>query len=307
MIPDCASRIGSLVRRSLFGSVLTILFAAGALTAQDVTPTPPPAQPTPTPTSAPETTVPEEPAPARAPEGPRIINLPSAEVPASGTLGMLFTHRFGQPLKDSDWHSLFSFDSGADIGIGIFYVPLSNLEVSVDRSSNQDVWEVAAQYQFLGHSDRFPLALALRAGTDIRTEVGVNRENSYFAQGIAALTLWRRVRMSVVPTYVSQTAGTPFLTQPQDDVFNVLGALAVAVTRTVNVQGEIIPRRGRFGSDRTGWIAAIEKTVLRHRFSFTVGNVRTTTVDQYTAPEYIGLARDDCFIGFNLARQWKLK
>jgi len=58
-------------------------------------------------------------APARPIEGYRIVNLPSAEVPAAGTLGMLFTHRFAQPLKDSDEHSLFSLDSGADIGIGL--------------------------------------------------------------------------------------------------------------------------------------------------------------------------------------------
>jgi hypothetical protein len=249
----------------------------------------------------------QEGATPRSPEGPRIINLSSADVPTAGTLGMLFTHRFAQPLEQSDWHSLLSFDSGADIGIGIFYVPVRGLEISVDRSSNQDDWEIAAKYRLLERSNRFPLSFALRAGTDIRTEIRVNRENSYFAQGIASLAIGQRVRVSVLPTYLSQTAGTPFLSEPHEDVFNVLGALSVAVTRSVNVQGEITPRRGRFGSRGTGWIAAIEKTVLRHRFSFTIGNVRTTTVDQYTAPEFIGFLPEDYFIGFNLARQWKLK
>jgi hypothetical protein len=244
---------------------------------------------------------------SRSPEGTRIINLSSADLPAAGTLGMLFTHRFAQPLEESDWHSLLSFDSGADIGIGIFYVPLTNLEVSVDRSSNQDDWEIAAKYRFLERSDRFPLSVAVRAGADIRTEIRVDHEISYFGQGIVSLGIGPRIRVSVLPTYLTRTAATPFVSVPQEDVFNVLGALAIGVTRTVNVQGEIIPRRGRFGSPGTGWIAAIEKTVLRHRFSFTVGNMRSTTVDQYTASDFAGLGPEDYFIGFNIARQWKLK
>ena len=115
----------------------------------------------------------DAPAPAavpRSPEGSRIINFPSADVPAPGTLGMLFSHRFAQPLEDSDWHSLASFDSGADIGIGASYVPLRNLEVAVDRSSNQDDWEIALKYRFFERSASFPLSVALRAGVDIRPE-----------------------------------------------------------------------------------------------------------------------------------------
>jgi hypothetical protein len=104
----------------------------------------------------------DAPAPGRSIEGYRIVNLPSAEVPAAGTLGMLFTHRFAEPLKDSDEHSLFSFDSGADIGIGLAYVPVRNLEVSLDRSSNLDDFEFAAKYRFLTGSPSNPLSLALR-------------------------------------------------------------------------------------------------------------------------------------------------
>ena len=243
----------------------------------------------------------------RSPEGSRIINFPSADVPAPGTLGMLFSHRFAQPLEDSDWHSLASFDSGADIGIGVSYVPLRNLEVAVDRSSNQDDWEIALKYRFFERSASFPLSVALRAGADIRTEIFVDRENTYFAQAIAGLAIGSRIRVTVLPTYVSRTAGTPFVSRPEEDVFNVFGALAVAVSRTVNLQGEVIPRRGRFGAPGVGWMAAIEKTVLRHRFAFTVGNVRNTTVDQYIAPDFNGLPPEDYYIGFNLARSWKLK
>jgi hypothetical protein len=246
-------------------------------------------------------------APPRSPEGSRIINFPSSDVPAAGTLGVLFTHRFAQPLEDSDWHSLLSFDSGADIGIGASYVPFRNLEFAVDRSSNQDDWEIALKYRVIERSASFPLSVAVRAGADIRTEIFVDRENTYFAQAIAGVAIGPRIRVTIIPTYVSRTAGTPFVSRPEEDVFNVFGALAVSLSRTVNLQGEVIPRRGRFGSPGVGWLAAIEKTVLRHRFAFTVGNVRNTTVDQYIASDFNGLSPREYYIGFNLARSWKLK
>src|SRR3954465_473879 len=101
--------------------------------------------------------------PARSPEGSRIINFPSADVPRPGTLTLLFTHRFTQPLEDSDIHSLYSFDSGADIGIGLAYAPLRNLDVSLYRSSNQDVYELDAKYRVFATDS---IATAVRAGGD---------------------------------------------------------------------------------------------------------------------------------------------
>ena len=115
-----------------------------------------------------------------------------------------------------------------------------------------------------------------------------------------------RVRVTAIPTYVSNTARFR-------DVFNVPLAISIGITRTVNVQGEFYPKNGDFterAGRRTsaGWIVALEKTVLRHRFAFTAGNLRATSVDQYTASDFGGgIPRGDVYIGFNLVRQWKLK
>ncbi len=236
----------------------------------------------------------------RAPEGTRIIILPSADLPAKGTLQVLFTHRFAQPLGDSDYQSLFSFDSGAEIGIGISYSPIENLEVSLDRSSNQDDYELAAKYRFLSRTQSRPFLLSLRIGGNARTEKGIEDRTAFFAQGIAGISLGSRARITAVPTYVSNT---PLFR----DVFNVPVAVSVALTHTVNIQGEFVPKNRDFGRSHAGWLVAIEKTVLRHRFSWTVGNLRATTVDQYSASDFGGgLPAHDVYIGFNLIRQWKL-
>jgi len=244
--------------------------------------------------------------PPRPPEGPRIINLPSADVAAKGTLGVFFTHRLSQPLADSDFHSFFSFDSSAAIGLGVSYAPLDGLDLSLDRSSSEDDYELAAKYRFLPSAPGRPFALSLRVGGNARTEKSVEDRYAFFAQGIASVSIGPRVRLTAIPTYVSNTA---FFR----NAFNVPLAISIGITRTVNLQGEFYPKNRDFTespnrSTHAGWIVALEKTVLRHRFAFTAGNLRATSVDQYTASDFGGgIPKQDVYIGFNLVRQWKLK
>lgn len=243
----------------------------------------------------------------RAPEGPRVINLPSAEVPPKGTLGVFFTHRFSQPLSDADFHSFFSFDSSASIGIGVSYSPLDFLDVALDRSSSEDDYELSAKFRVLSVAPGRPFALAVRVGGNGRTAQEVEEDRyGYFVQGIGSVAIGSRVRVTAIPTFVSNTAFFK-------NVFNVPLAISIGVTRTVNVHGEFYPKNSDFTetSNRkthAGWIASIEKTVLRHRFAFTAGNLRATSVDQYTASDFGGgIPKSDVYIGFNLVRQWKLK
>jgi hypothetical protein len=245
----------------------------------------------------------------RPPEGSRIINLPSADAPPGGTLGVLFTHRFKNPLNSSSVRDLFSLDSGANTVLGVSYSPWDRLEIALDRSSEDADFELAAKYQFLAIEAKRPFALALRVGGNAVTAENVENREAFFAQGIASFAIGRRIRVTAVPTYVSNTALFR-------DVFNVPVALSVALTRTVNLHGEVYPKNRDFTEDpklpgrqtHIGWIASIEKTVLRHRFAFTVGNMRGTAVDQYAGSDIGGVGvPHDVFLGFNLVRQWKLK
>jgi hypothetical protein len=243
----------------------------------------------------------------RPPEGPRIINLPSTEVPPKGTLGVFFTHRFSQPLSDADFHSFFSFDSSASIGIGISYSPLDFLDLALDRSSSEDDYELSAKFRLLSAAPGRPFSLAVRVGGNGRTaQEVVDDKYAYFAQGIASVGIGSRVRLTAIPTFVSNTAFFK-------NVFNVPIAVSIGITRSVNLHGEFYPKNHDFTETparktHAGWIASIEKTVLRHRFAFTAGNLRATSVDQYTASDFGGgIPKSDVYIGFNLVRQWKLK
>ena len=244
----------------------------------------------------------EAPPPAKPPEGSIIINLPSADTPGPRTLQLLFTHRFSGPVQESDIHSLFSFDSGADVNIGLAYVPIKNLEAGFQRARALEDYEVYVKYALLGGSS--PVHVAARVGGDWRTERGYPERFSFFAQAIAAVTLAERVRISVVPTFVTKAAGLRFVLPIRDNVFNVPIAVSATVTRSINVQGELVPRHAQ--SPGTGWIVAIEKTLPKHRFSFTAGNLRAVTVDQYTASDFNALSPSNIYLGFNIVRQWKL-
>jgi hypothetical protein len=333
--------------KALILVLAAFLAAFGSLSGQEKPPDPetPPAPETPsgqeTQPATPSVKEPERGAVTYRPiEGPVIINLPSVDVPRAGTLTLLVTHRFQTPVQDADWfNDLLSFDLGADIGIGLAYAPLPNLDLSFYRSSSLDLdpWEFAAKYQLVSKG---PLGVALRVGGDVRSEDGLTDRWSFFTQAILAFTICDRVRITAVPTYVSQISGRPSAYFPDGDpptfpppndrscqptefgtfvcsglyenVFNVPAALSVALTRSVTLHAEVTPRYGKADSIGVGWIASIEKSLLRHRFSFTVGNQQQTTVDQYVAAlaypiRYVSQGNRGIYLGFNISRQWKLK
>jgi catechol 2,3-dioxygenase-like lactoylglutathione lyase family enzyme len=164
-------------------------------------------------------------------------------------------------------------------------------------------FELAAKYRFLRFAPARPFAVALRVGGNARTsDPNIEDPYSFFAQGIATLAIGSRVHLTAVPTYISNTPRFR-------DVFTVPVALALAITRSVNLQGEFIPKNRDYGQTSYGWMVAVEKTVLRHRFSWTFGNMHATTVNQYAGSDELGgrLHRGNVYMGFNIVRQWKLK
>jgi hypothetical protein len=291
---------------------------ASFIRAQEKPPEKPPDEKAPAEQKAPEKA---EVQPFRPPEGTIIINLPSAEVSPLRTLQLHFTHRFSEPLRGSDIHSLFTFDSGADVGIGLSYVPLRDFEVMLLRNRSLEDYELSTKYR-LPLPQESPFGVALRIGGDARTQSTpslcetsprppecsfADHKYSFFAQAVGAVTVLSRVRLSAVPTFITYSAQQPFVVSDSihQNVFNVPVAAAIAVTHSVNVQAEVYPRRSQANAGGVGWILAVEKTLLRHRFSFTVGNLRPTTVDQYIGADFGGRP-EDFYIGFNLIRQWKL-
>ncbi len=297
------------MRTPTVGLAATLLLAGARAFAQSTAPAP---EPTPQPTPAAALETPEPAPPWRPPEGSTIINLPSADTNPAGSLQFNIGHRFSEAVQ-SDTHSFFSFFSPAQVNLGLSYTPWRGVETGFLRGESLEDYEFFGKWSFFAPADG-PFHAGVRAGVDWRTQRAVSGDplhdnrSSYFAQGILAFTIAQRVRITAVPTYLSRgpvTSPDGFTTIYPRDVFNVPVAVSASITRSINIQGEVVPRRE--GAAGVGWIAAVEKTLLRHRFSFTVGNIRAMTVDQYSLYNSIQLSSShQAYFGFNIIRQWKL-
>jgi hypothetical protein len=302
-----------------------------ALRAQDATPTPAPA---PAPTPAPSILEPlKEPVAFRPIEANVIINLPSVEVPSEKTLTFLVTHRFQTPLSHGTINNFYTLDSGNSWGFGLWYAPIKNLNAGLYRSQDLATYEASAQYElpWIGG-----FASSLRVGEDWRTDPSVAEpKSSFFAQAVLAYSFGKYVRITVVPTYLQRMNSfwvdlaapipgdqscrlfenptfpdRPYrCSQLYENVFNVPIAASIAITHSITVHGEVIPRLSKVNSRCVGWSVSVEKSLLRHRFAFFAGNQRETTVDQYVAavPNVPFANPNNVYIGFNLFRAWNFK
>lgn len=284
--------------------------------------------------------------PYRPIEGPLIINLPSVDVPKPGTLTVLFAHRFQTAVQGSSINNLFSFDNGANIGIGLGYAPIKDFDFYFYRYSNDaKTYEYGGKYRALSCGG-FGTTLRLGGVSRTQSDFPLNNRSTFFAQAILAYTFAPWLRVTAEPTYLNHTSaqagyavgtiGDPLsyaTVAPQPfyaNVFNVPVAVSVAVTHSITLHAEVVPSYSRnslvthfdcgppnapfaacpTGTEKTspgvGWVVSLEKTLLRHRFAFTAGNMKETTVDQYLLPNFNGKPKN-IYLGFSLSRQWGLK
>src|SRR5437867_3581206 len=102
------------------------------------------------------------------PMGDVLLSLPSSHMPSSGTWEVKFTHRFNQSLDQGSFsdriHSLYGLDSNADVGLGLSYVLVRDLQLSFYRSNALDDIEFAARYNIFQQAPALPFSAALRVG-----------------------------------------------------------------------------------------------------------------------------------------------
>ncbi|HUJ15703.1 MAG TPA: DUF5777 family beta-barrel protein [Thermoanaerobaculia bacterium] len=250
------------------------------------------------------------------PLGDVLLSLPTSHMSLPGTWEIRFTHRFNQSIDQGSFsdriHSLFGLDSNADVGIGLSYVPVRDLELSAYRSNALDDIELGAKYNVFQQARAIPFSAAVRAGGDWRTEADLNDRTSVFAQAILARQFGKRAEISIIPTYVTNagrvvsgnTSAALFR-----NAFNVPIGAAVMLTQAVSVIGEVVPRNRDLPADMHGyfaWSAGLKTAIGGHFFELMLTNSNATHVDQYVTSTYMGspLHRGDLHIGFNIERRF---
>jgi hypothetical protein len=245
------------------------------------------------------------------PLGSGLLTLPSPHVADTKSWEVRFGHRFTQAVN-SGADSLWGLDSAANVTIGIAYVPIRDLELSLTRSNILKDFEVAAKYVVVQEAPAIPLSLTLRAGGDFRTAKNLSDRSSLFGQAILSRQFGGRVEIFALPTFVTD-AGR--YSTGNDSValfsnaFNVPVAVAITIAPGLTLVGEAMPSNRDLPDsiDRDfSWALGVKKAVGGHHFELMVTNSLATTVDQYATSTFQGTAlrHGDVHIGFNIERQF---
>lgn len=247
------------------------------------------------------------------PLGDVLLTLPTSHMPDQGTWEVRFAHRFNQSIDEGEAiHSLFGLDSGANVTMGLSYVPMRDLQFSVARSNILDTIEAAGKYLVVQQSAAIPLTATVRGGVDWRTERNVNERLSWFAQAIVSKQFGRRFAIYAMPTVVTNAGRANSADESValfDTAFNVPVGVSFMVRPATNLIVELVAPNSdlpdSLDSD-LGWAIGVKRTLGGHYFEILLSNNNATTMDQIVSSTYQGapLRMGDLQVGFSIERRF---
>lgn len=250
------------------------------------------------------------------PVGDILLSLPTSHSNAAGTWEVRFSHRFDRSLDQGTGsdrrHSLWGLDGSAAIAIGLSYAPARDLQFSLLRSNALDDVELAAKYVVVQQAEAIPVSLALRGGTDIRTEKNLSDRTSVFAQATVSRRLGPGIEVFAVPSFATN-AGRTATSQSSAALFRSafsipLGA-AWSLRPGLTLAAELIPVNAGLPAKidaQLGWAVGLKTAIGGHFFEVLLTNSNATHVDQYVTSTYQGapLRAGDLHLGFNIERRF---
>lgn len=246
------------------------------------------------------------------PVGDILLTLPSSHMADVHTWEVRFSHRFNGSIDGNGVHSLFGLDSGANVGIGLSYVPVRDLEIALLRQSALETYEAAAKYAVVQQARAIPFSAAIRGGIDYRNARSLQDRSSYFAQAIVSHQFGSRFDVYAVPTYVTKAGRVANGSNSAalfDHAFNVPLGAVVQIMPALSLVGEVIPANRDLPSNLKaglGWSLGIKRAIGGHLFEVMLTDSNGMTADQYISSSYNGapLRSRDKRIGFNIERRW---
>ena len=267
---------------------------------------------------------------AESSEYPLVLNLPTAERMQYWDIGVVFTHRFIQPVKDHG-KDVYGLDGFTYAGLGFTFgiKPIKGLNLFAYRTADNKTFTAGFQQQVL-NGDR--VRMAFRA--ERFDEVVKQTITPLGKVGITGATIQLPTEpfvtdaliFSLVPTYITKTTTTdtilavppgvtPNLKPNKGGVFNVGVGLRYGFTDKFSVLAEYYPRPSKFSkaapggiTDGTtyqnGFAAGISYKTFKHRFTLAGTNASGITANQVLSGDYGGGHRlsSQWSIGFNVAR-----
>jgi hypothetical protein len=267
---------------------------------------------------------------AESSEYPLVINLPSAERMQYWDIGVVFTHRFIQPVKDHG-KDVYGLDGFTYAGLGFTFgiKPIPGLNAFIYRTSDNKTFSFGLQEQVL-NGERVRMAIRAERYDEVVKEtvtpLGKVGINGVVVQVPTEIFITDDIIFSVVPTYLSRnTTGDTILvpapgesvsTSPnKPGVVNVGLGLRIGFTEKFSFVSEYYPRPSKLAkaapggiTDGTtyqnGFAAGFSYKTFKHRFTVVGTNASGTTANQVMSGDYGGGPRPSSSwsLGFNVAR-----
>ena len=261
---------------------------------------------------------------------PLVINLPSAERMQFWDIGVAFTHRFIQPVKDHGMDA-YGLDGYTYAGLGFTFgiKPIKGLNAFIYRTADNKTFTVGLQQQVL-NGDHVRMGFRAERFDEVVKET-VTPLGKVGITGAAfqlptEIFVTDDLILSVVPTYITRTTTTDTIlavppgvtpnTKPnKGGVFNVGVGLRYGITEKFSIVTEYYPRPSKLAKAAPGGItdgstyqqgfaAGISYKTFKHRFTLVGTNASGTTANQVLSGDYGGGPRlsSQWSIGFNVAR-----
>jgi len=267
---------------------------------------------------------------AESSEYPLVINLPSAERMQYWDIGVVFTHRFIQPVKDHG-KDVYGLDGFTYAGLGFTFgiKPIPGLNAFIYRTADNKTFSFGLQEQVL-NGDRVRMAVRVERYDEVVKEtvtpLGKVGISGVVVQIPTEIFITDDIIFSVVPTYLSRnTTGDTILvpapgesvstTPNKPGVLNVGLGLRIGFTEKFSFVSEYYPRPSKLAkaapggiTDGTtyqnGFAAGFSYKTFKHRFTVVGTNASGTTANQVMSGDYGGGPRPSASwsIGFNVAR-----
>jgi hypothetical protein len=211
------------------------------------------------------------------------------------------THRFSRPLGRGDFGDLLTdflgFDSGAQIGLEFRYGLLRGTQIGVYRTSNRDIQIFGQQSLMQQKPDGHWLGLDVMA-----TFEGANNMKDSKASAIALLMSHKVSKYAafyVEPIFVANSNTVNVDPENNTTMIGLGGRLRIRPA--MYLVGEFTPRVAGYkpGTDQGSF--GVEFRTGGHLFQINFSNGFNTTLRQISQG---GIARDQWFIGFNIARKF---
>lgn len=229
------------------------------------------------------------------------ITLPTERALPENTLEFRIAHRFIQTIREATFNDLYGLDNFARINFGISYGLLPGLTLSLSRSNTLDNYELSGKIPLVNQNSKIPFSISMRLGTNIATEINVDKYNAVFLQLIITHKLWGRMTITSIPSYVSQT-------RLRKNVINLPFSFSFKINNSYYLLSEFIPKLKEVPGGRAFLSFGIGKLIGgKHRFhifKILISNSGATTVNHYLAGDFIGGVNKDFSIGFNIIRSF---